>query len=361
MITKITGLPGNGKTLYTLNLVEAERKGRPVYYHGIAELQLDWVQLDNAQDWWKVPDGAIVVIDEAQKTFPPRAVGSQVPQHVSELETHRHRGIDVYLITQHPMLVDSAVRRLTQRHFHCVRKFGFEAATIHEYPTGVNTECEKNRAGSIRHEFKFPKGSYAWYKSAEVHTVRRRIPKRVWFLAAAPLLIIGLVWYGWQALTAHAPVSVDGPAKGGAIAQASEWGHVKTVKEYLDAQVPRVAGLAYTAPVYDRVTEPTKAPFPAACVSSKDRCRCFSQQGTALDMPDQLCRDVVSKGYFKPWDDQENRADRPATVYRQPARAEAARPGDADRYLALSGSVSARGNGWGDLKTFSTSKTEVQK
>lgn len=44
MIDLITGLPGNGKTLYTISTVKkmSEGENRPVYYAGIPELTLDW-------------------------------------------------------------------------------------------------------------------------------------------------------------------------------------------------------------------------------------------------------------------------------------------------------------------------------
>ena len=61
----VTGLPGNGKTLYTIHTVELLRKssGRHhVYYHGIdidpAKLP-QWVPLDDPRDWHKCPISSI--------------------------------------------------------------------------------------------------------------------------------------------------------------------------------------------------------------------------------------------------------------------------------------------------------------
>ena len=201
MITLITGQPGAGKTLYALNYVKAlaEKEGRPVFYDGIRDLKLPWTPLERCELWFEVPAGAIVVIDECQRAFRPRGAGAQVPKHVEQLETHRHHGIDLILITQHPMLVDSNVRRLAGRHFHVVRAFGLQKSTVHEWGE-VREQCDKNRSGSVRHDFFYPKESFRWYQSAEVHTVRRRIPMRVYFLFAIPLLVaaLGYVFYQWQ-------------------------------------------------------------------------------------------------------------------------------------------------------------------
>ena len=316
MIIVVTGLPGAGKTLYSLNWVKAraERDGREVYYSGIADLNLPWIEID-PQRWMDAPANSIVVIDECQRVFRPRMHGQSVPQYVSELETHRHKGLDIVLITQHPMLIDSNVRRLAGLHFHCVRKFGLNASTVHEWAS-VKEQCDKNREGSTRHDFKFPKASFAWYKSAEVHTHKARIPARVWLLG---LVLVGLVVLAWwmysrwqERLSPHpepaaaaAMVSAGASSVAGAPAPQAQAGQGQMTREqWLAHFQPRVHGLAYTAPVYDTVTQPVRAPYPAACVQSPSKgCRCYSQQATRLDVPKALCMSLSEGGFFIAWGD----------------------------------------------------------
>ena len=149
MITLITGLPGAGKTLYALNYVKnlSEKDNRQVYFSGINDIKLPWIELDKGEEWHQAPTGSIVLIDECQRVFRPRGNGSAVPLHVSKLETHRHDGVDLVVITQHPMLADSNLRRLVGQHFHVVRAFGTKKATVHEFQE-VKTDCDKNRSGS---------------------------------------------------------------------------------------------------------------------------------------------------------------------------------------------------------------------
>lgn len=317
MIVVITGLPGAGKTLYALNWVKtrAEKEGRQVYYSGIADLALPWIEVD-PQRWMDVPANALVVIDECQRVFRPRMHGTSVPPYVSELETHRHKGIDIVLITQHPMLIDSNVRRLAGLHFHCVRKFGMNASTVHEWAS-VKESCDKNRDGSTRHDFKFPKASFAWYKSAEVHTHKARIPARVLVLVGVLLGLVLLSWRIYGRWHDRAPSSADTAAPAASAAggsgilpslvpapASSSAQSPLTREQWLKAQQPRVEGLAYTAPVYDAVTQPVRAPYPAACIQSASKgCRCYSQQGTRLSVPDDLCRSISDGGFFMAWDD----------------------------------------------------------
>ena len=317
-ITLITGLPGHGKTLYTLATYRdiAAKMGRPVYYNGIKDLKLPWTEIE-PEAWETLPPTSILIVDEAQFKLPLRGRGTPA-EWIERLAVHRHAGIDIVLITQNPMLIDSFVRRLVDRHFHVVRKFGTKFATIHEFANGVCDQVAKSRNGSITHEWRYPKDVFDLYHSAEVHTVKSRIPARVWLFLVLPFLLLGLGWYIYHRLTpaAVADRSMGAAGSAGAAASAPGPGIVpagvagpgglvagspQDVDAYLLAQKPRIPGLAYTAPVYDEVVKPTSAPYPAACVASKSVCRCYSQQATVLDVPDTLCRSIAGGGFFAAW------------------------------------------------------------
>lgn len=316
VVTLVTGLQGNGKTLYTINAVKAlaEKENRQVFYQGINELALPWTPLEKQEDWPDVPAGSIVVLDEAQKAFRVRANGAVVPRHVAELETLRHRGISLWLITQHPMLIDNNARRLCGRHIHLVRKFGAEASVAHEF-NAVRENCDKpaGRKDSQRSDFKYPKGVYSLYKSAEVHTVKRKIPRKVLMAIPCVLAALGLLGYvGYQKVykpmsgvsdEGNAIKAAAGMNQPGQIAYGQEGkAHVMTRAEYVQAYTPRIAGLDYTAPVYDELTKPKRVPVPAACVTYKGGCNCYTQQGTRLDVQAGQCAQIVRTGFFMAFD-----------------------------------------------------------
>lgn len=357
MIILITGVPGAGKTLYALNWVKAkaEKEGRPVFYSGIKELALPWTELD-PEKWFEAPAGALIVIDECQRVFRPRMHGAKVPAYVEQLETHRHQGVDIVLITQHPMLLDSNARRLVGLHFHVVRKFGLNASTVHEWAS-VKENCDKNRDDSTRHDFVYPKESFTWYKSAEVHTHKARIPARLFVIVGMLALVAAAVWWVVHGFAAKmrgpevAPAAASSPAgvdpahaaSGVHPAPAGARGRTLSTAEYVEAYRPRIAGLAYTAPAYDKVTEPVQAPYPAACIQSSTRCQCYSQQGTRLEVPAELCKGVAQGGFFVAWDTNGRRVDRPPE--RAPERTAAASPGaSAPVAVAMAGAVSLGGD-----------------
>ncbi|MCL5979506.1 MAG: zonular occludens toxin domain-containing protein [Gammaproteobacteria bacterium] len=223
MIVVYTGVPGCGKTLKLITdvILPSKSSGRPVYVHGIDGLSddLGWIPLDDPQKWHECPDGSIICIDEAQKAFRPRPAGSPVPVHVSAGEEHRHRGIDLYLTTQSPMLLDAHLRRLVDLHQHLVRVWGLQSSTVYQWEEMQNDPQDRiARKMSQKSRFTFPKKNFGFYKSAEIHTHKRRFPR--WLIplcVALVALFYGLYFLGHHAISsltaAHKALSpVSSPA-----------------------------------------------------------------------------------------------------------------------------------------------------
>ena len=321
-ITLVTGLPGHGKTLWTLARLKplAESENRPVFHNDVPGLAIDGWQVHQADQWFDLEANSYMLIDECQRVFPIRARSSAVPRHVQELETHRHKGLDLYLVTQHPMLIDTNVRKLVDRHFHVVRKFGTPFATVYEFPTGVQDSPEKNRhkSGVVRHEWRYPKAVYSWYKSAEVHTVKNRIPLRVWLFIGLLVLLPVLLFFAYKRVFGHVQGGGATAAESAASAPSSPGRavpgqvtpgqfntrqvDVMTEGEYLARFRPRIRGLAFSAPVYDELTKPVEAPYPSVCAYSPAfPCRCWSQRGFSLVVPKQLCEQLAREPMDPYW------------------------------------------------------------
>lgn len=194
MIRLITGLPGSGKTLLAVELIKQNSSSediRPVFSNisGLAHDKLRTFELENPDTWYDLPPHSIIIIDECQRWFRPRPNGSTVPKFISELETHRHYGHDIILITQHPRLVDIHVRKLVEQHQHVVRPFGMNYRKLHEWQS-----CNEDPAPSTTEKdalvkkIAFDKKLYDCYKSATVHVVKKRIPYKKLAVAIACLL-----------------------------------------------------------------------------------------------------------------------------------------------------------------------------
>lgn len=354
MLYLITGQPGNGKTLYTLGLVEQFRKdeaaagrpGRPVYQSGIPELTLDWLPLDDPKEWPKLPDGSIVVIDECQRVFPPRKVGAEVPPHVREFETHRHRGFDVFLITQHPQLLDIAVRKLTGRHYHLRRTFGQEVSTVYQWEEATDPNERGKRNTALTSRFKFPRERFTWYKSAEVHTVQKKLPwKPISVLVGSLLAIAGLAWFAWARLMGE-PEAVASDAAPDQLEVAHEF----VAHWEASAMVPRVPLWPWSAPYYDHVAKVVNAPAITGCMSmkigSRIDCTCNDNQGAVVDVATHDCLAFIRRGRFDPTQPVENRKAlnieylnaRDSQSAAMATQAEPSRPASSTAPVAVSGS-----------------------
>ncbi len=316
MITLITGQPGAGKTLLTIDELR-KVQDRPIFYSGIPDLKLPWQELKDPEQWHKSPPGSIVVIDEAQRVFRPRGNGATVPEHVSALETHRHTGIDLYVITQHPMLVDANVRRLAGLHRHVMRAFGAGVANVHEWQE-VNTQPDKTRKDSIVKTRAYPKDVYNLYKSAEVHTHKVRLPLRLLVLLVAPLILGACIWafMHWQNTRAKTQQElIEGKPQVTGIAQQNNSNppaenalpsDKKPSYDDLGSFAPRVDGIPESAPRYDHLTVAIRAPSLGGCLATPARCRCYTPTGARYHTTDTICRDVVAHGVpFNDWSPEE--------------------------------------------------------
>lgn len=320
MITLITGTPGSSKTLNALDLIlnDPAFKDRPVYFYNVTLLKpgldLGWktIDLDQARTWYDLPEGSVIVLDECQDLFPPEKFGNKVPEHIRQLNTHRHLGIDLVLITQHPKLIDTKVRRLVGQHFHYKRQFGLQSATRFTFQ-----ECADDpndyfaQKGATKTRKRFNKKLYGLYKSAEVHTHKRKIPWLVWGLLAL-LIVTGYLIYSVvnnfgqaDAKPIDEPQDTTSflapPGQPAPVPRNDDANGTLTREQYLEQWTPRLKSVPHSAPVYDEVYKVRDFPRPQCILREEtDTCRCFTQQATPLDLPSGQCRDIVAHGYWDP-------------------------------------------------------------
>lgn len=148
MIICYEGTPGSGKTYDSVNRIKDNlRLGRVIYTNieGMADpsckraLQdltglsdFDFAKNFNiltddqvVEFWDHVQPGSMIVLDEIHKIFNSRDWQSEKNRRFADwASTHRHYGIDLYLITQRIEKIDSQVRTLVEWTYH-YRKLNF--------------------------------------------------------------------------------------------------------------------------------------------------------------------------------------------------------------------------------------------
>lgn len=319
MITLITGAPGAGKTAALVSMLEELGKDRPIYAHGIPELKIPHIVLDDPAQWPDtVPDGAVVIIDEVQTVWRPSGPGQKLLDSIQKLETHRHRGLDFYIITQGPNLVHSNVRALVGRHVH-LRDIGILGRWWYEWPETADNCRTGWKAAPVKKRYKLPKRIFGQYKSASLHVKPVRSVPRVLFVLLAALLAIGFL--GWRAygsisakiqptppaVAQSKPTTAPAPASGPVIGYDPKTGTLPAdampsgLLDERTAFVPRISNRPETAPAYDQLRQVVNMPLVSGAVCFKGRCKCVTQQGTDSGLTSDECRAWLDNPPFDPY------------------------------------------------------------
>lgn len=344
----ITGTPGAGKTLNTLRMVHkrAEEEDRNVFYYGIdlirdnpAKIDFSrWIEMqgvDTANElgaitphsWQQAPDGAIILIDECHFYYPPASPNAKLPDFIMDFAIHRHRGFDIYLITQGPARINSAIKDWVSPHIH-FRKIWGRVVRSYENEVCVN-DIRNVRAisdAAIKRRVSEDKRWFGAYVSASVHTKNKRTPIKLLFMAFFPLFVvlplsIGYLMHYFRAVSGEQqiqaqPSQLVGQADVSVTPSSSSLpdtspadqvsrghgGHNDETDKFdpVTAYLPRIAAMPETAPAYDDLRRPQDFPRPS-CLMRAKRCECYTQQATLMrDYPQNVCRAIVRDGYFDP-------------------------------------------------------------
>lgn len=335
MITLITGTPGAGKTLYAISKLlrdlvgsvvkSTDDKGNEIetprrICTNIPRLLLDHELigpdagggLADWQDWCK--PGDVIVYDEVQRSWPPRPNGSKVPDFISALETHRHKGVDFIILTQHPMLLDRNVLALVGRHLHVRRFGGIGAALVYEWD-----HCSRSLlySKSLRKSpFRYDKSVFKLYLSSELHTKpKTSIPTLAYVVLAAllaaayfiPTVVERIASKNQKPPSAAAgsggAVSPDGSPSGGASPKPTTSGAPSPAPSGYDstAFIPRVSYVPHSAPAYDDLRRVVNMPNIIGGACFKGVCRCVTQQGTDSGLSSDACKTWMDKPPFDPY------------------------------------------------------------
>ena len=209
MIYLITGVPGAGKTLRAIfHILRFQKAGRTVYAD-IDGLAVPGV-LPGVEDWRETPDGSVVVYDECQQRFgPDKGQGRSDNPVIAAFEVHRHTGHDIVLITQHPGLLHSHIRRLVGRHEHLTRAHGWGRAMVYGRDQLIDRFTPTAFKACDSQLWKHPKEYYALYHSASEHTHKARLPGKLVGMGLVVLVGGGLVaWKMSQMDVTHLPLEL---------------------------------------------------------------------------------------------------------------------------------------------------------
>ena len=326
-ITVITGTPGAGKTLYAIEKLLLPLVGTSVdqtvdgvlvshprtIYTNIKGLTIDheligpggeWTQ-DKGGEWsfkgtgqglrdwhlWAKP-GSVIVFDEVQQFWKPRANGSPVPPDIGALETHRHMGLDFVIITQNVMLIDRNIQALIGRHLHVRRMANLALAIVYEWD-----HCSKSLMYSkalTKSPWRYDKKIFKLYHSSDLHTKQpRSMPGLVWFIVVGLIAaaILGPTMYKRMKERFNPPPlvikeKIKAPTAQPLIALPPALLASSPTGQPVQGQLNQLGGGSVPVQVL---------PVFAGCARLRDLCQCYDNTAQVVEKPAEFCTEKTAK------------------------------------------------------------------
>lgn len=321
MLKLVTGLPGAGKTSNELwdFLQNKDYASRPKYctpIKGFVAADHGVTEIPHIDKWQELPEGAVILCDEVQR-YCGTDIGREAPQWVQDFAIHRHSGKDLIFLTQAPGFLHPFARKLVQPHVNYHRPYNLGRSMRYTWES-VQSDPASRTARNLGQSqmVKTDKRVFDLYTSTVLDTHKARPPlKTIAVLAVAILLSLVCFYFvikyvlhytGSESTAQVEPVTAKATMQAAAIPAPSSFGMTSGENKPVwteETMKPRIAGLPYTAPVFDQLTPPTDFPRVAACMSSESRgtCNCYTQQGTPMDVPQSACLVYIKHGSFDYW------------------------------------------------------------
>lgn len=341
MIYLVTGTPGTGKTamvvdmilnnvdgLFKMTIEDGTVVDRPLYFchidgldakkfkaHELSEEEIQSAPLDQI-----MPQGGVLIVDEADYTYPVRPPSQAVPPYIKTLKELRHHGFTLILMVQHPTMIDRYIRQLVGKHIHLERKaIGTKRYEFFRCEESLNAAAFTSVVGS---QYRPPKEAFKYYKSASQHIKFKKKLHSVFIMI--PIGIVFMFYLGVPLFSKWFGLSDNQSQK-----QKSEQQHAKieeqdvlnvvqpptlpqqskfqeaaaSVPEFSEAYYrPRVEGMPETAPIYDGIRSVNRMESVAACIKGRKGCDCYTDFGTKVSIKPETCRDWAENGLpFNPY------------------------------------------------------------
>lgn len=332
MIYLVTGTPGTGKTAFVMDSVLKNRFGlfkdengnfRPMFSVNLEVIDKSKLPISpvSPEDFIAAPlhenfeEGSIIIVDEASEIYPVRAAATKLPPHIEGLNTLRHHGLTLIIITQAPTMIDIFVRNLVGKHWHIDRKQ--LGSRFYEWNKCIVSPGKAYFQEAYSEVYKPNPKVFGLYQSATKHI---KFKKSVsWHYKAIPVLIVLIIlsiYLGFNRLhrmsgeeqakaetkqTFSQPENTKGPQK----PQVSLSG--TKAEDYK----PRLENHEETAPIYDGVRKISDFPIIQGCIlaergKNEYSCNCYTQQGSVSPVSASYCVRYLNKRPFNPFRLPEN-------------------------------------------------------
>jgi zona occludens toxin len=337
-ISLLTGLPGAGKTLRLIQFIvgeiesgkktdkDGESHPAMIYVCNVKKINIPGIiPWHDPMDWESLPAGATLIVDEAQDYFPRRRSGEPTAQ-VKQMSKIRHSGVRLVLATQDPSYLDQHLLGLVGFHEHLLRLQGKNKTFIFRHNTvmeNIRKPFKVIKTQYDHEQWELPASFFQYYESAELHTIKYRMPalmKKALILGPLSVAMVFGVWffifrdgYAQAHMGKAASEAKAGPAglptTSAATLPQSVQGAARslfaeTAGDYAKNLTPVVDGIPWTAPAW--INRPVRSDPHVYCMASGAgqtefgykgaSVTCITEQGTRFDMAQDRARALARSG-----------------------------------------------------------------
>lgn len=206
----ITGKKGSGKSHLATKIINSLREVYPDHkvYADITGLKIDGVE-QSPDDWHDAPSNCTIFYDEIQLKAWADNSNTKISSdaRVKDMTLIRKQNKNIVLMTQDPMFIHSALRRLVDYHYHLSHPFKDGKPKVFYFHGAHSDIDEKGQYKSHAMEtftHELDKDTSALYQSIDdnaVHDQKKKIPKKIIYgaIGIAALILIGIPLFLWGA------------------------------------------------------------------------------------------------------------------------------------------------------------------
>lgn len=329
----VTGKKGSGKSHFVTNQIKKIVDKYPEHqvYADIDGLAIDGV-LKSPEDWQTVDNNCTIVYDEAQRLPWADNSSSKInsDSRVREMTMIRHQNKNIVLITQDPMFIHSALRKLVDVHYHFSHPFKDgkpKCFVFHGAMANIDDKGVYQNHAVETFTYELDKETAKLYKSVDdnaQHDQKKTIPKRIKYMIIfiiclivilIPLGIIGIKLVGGFIMSADergqqqmqqttkqesttALKTTANTMQNGVSVQTTQ---PQTLEDYerIKRQEQQKVHQKYLEPYTIEVGSDDLV-LPASIISYDGKCRAYNRYGDGLNLSQAECKNLLENPHLIP-------------------------------------------------------------
>ena len=294
MMYLVSATPGTGKTCWVVKqllewIEKPENKDRKIYAN-IAGLKIEGIETP-PDDFRECQDGSIIVYDEAQEiehySSDSRA-GNPVAKALSK---HRHRGFDIWFISQDPSLLHKYVLKNIYLHYYLWRPAQRANVEIFTFARAIVTPTKDDFKNAYDVKWwRFDKYYLKYYQSTVLNTSKPTLSSKKWSIVTTFLIFMAMIaYFMYPALSLGDKLKND--------PSTTNAQNVASVPQYTDTDTTQTSTTASTTtvqsvdsiPIPQAPIKPIEPPKITGFAHFGDKCTAYLDNGAKADITNDEC------------------------------------------------------------------------